>query len=296
MLQSILTKEAFSYLLTTYPLALSTAKGTLYKPRTKHLFRNYLINSSAAFVEILSELNPVVIYDVMAVIRSVPSQPTWEDLFKILIKVYKLKESTETILVFDNCTDELEYSLKEQERLDRAGSPGPFRTHISEISQENKSHTPMSSYTENKSQLQKKFTEYLTHESTRKGLIGCTTLNIEKDTVLISQSQQQSLFTSNQKEPDTRIALHCSESSQPVWVKVKDTDILILMVYDFALISPPYDWYLQIDNGKIVSVKKIIKILEKQLVCAYLSFILLLAATRSATSLEHQKHVFSKDC
>ena len=128
-------REAFSNPLTTYPLALSTAQGTLYKPRTKHLFRNYLIDSSAAFVEIPSELNPVVIYDAMAVIRSVPSQPTWEDLFKILIKVYKLKESTETILVFDNYTDELEYSLKEQERSDRAGSTAPLQTHIGKISQ-----------------------------------------------------------------------------------------------------------------------------------------------------------------
>ena len=39
-------------------------------------------------------------------------------------------------------------------------------------------------------------------------------------------------------------------------VKAKDTDILILMVYAFSLTSS-YDWYLQIDNGKIVSVKKI---------------------------------------
>ena len=69
-------KEAYSYPLTTYPLALSTAQGTLYKPRTKYLFRNYLIDFSAAFAEIPSELNLVMIYDAMAVIRSVPSQPT----------------------------------------------------------------------------------------------------------------------------------------------------------------------------------------------------------------------------
>ena len=68
-----------------------------------------------------------------------------------------------------------------------------------------------------------------------------TTLNIEKDTVLISQTQKRSLFTSNQEEADTRIALHCSESSKPVLEKAKDTDILILMVYAFALTSPPYD-------------------------------------------------------
>ena len=57
-------------------------------------------------------------------------------LFKILNKLYKLKESRKTIHVFDNYTDELEYSLKEQERSDRAGSTAPLRTHIGEISQE----------------------------------------------------------------------------------------------------------------------------------------------------------------
>ena len=65
-------------------LAFSTAQKTLYKPRAKYFFRNCLIDSSAAFVEIPSELNPVVIYDAMVAIHSVPSQPHW----------YKLKEST----------------------------------------------------------------------------------------------------------------------------------------------------------------------------------------------------------
>ena len=69
----------------------------------------------------------------------------------------------------------------------------------------------------NKSQLLKKFTEYLTHENTRKDLMGCTTLNIEKGTVLIPQSQQQSLFISNREEAVTRIALHCSESNNQFW-------------------------------------------------------------------------------
>ena len=72
----------------------------------------------------------------MAVIRSVPSQPTWEDLVKILIKVCKLKESTETILVFNNFMDEPEFYLKEQERSHRAGSTAALRIHIGEICQE----------------------------------------------------------------------------------------------------------------------------------------------------------------
>ena len=93
--------------------------------------------------------------------------------------------------------------------------------------------------------------------------MGRTTLNIEEDTVFLSQYQQQSLFTSNQEQAGTRMALYCSKSSKPVLVKAKDTDILILMMYAFVLTSPPYDWYLQIDNGKIVSVKKIYKNLGK---------------------------------
>ena len=175
--------------------------------------------------------------------------------------MYKLKESTETILVFDSCTEELEYSLKEQERSDRDGSTAPLQTHIGEISQE----MPQGK-------------------------------NYQK-IALISQSQQQSLSTSDQEEVDTRIALHCSESSNPVLVKAKDTDILILMVYTFAVTSPPHDWYLQINNGKIVSVEKIYQNFGiTTSLCSYFSFILLLAAISSATSLEYQKHVFSNDC
>ena len=97
--------------------------------------------------------------------------------------------------------------------------------------------------------------------------MGRATLSIEKDTVLISQSQQQSLFTSNQEEEeeeaDTGIALHCSESSKRVFVKAKDTDISVLMVYAFAITSSQYVWYLQIDNGKTVSIKKICQIFGK---------------------------------
>ena len=63
-----------------------------------------------------------------------------------------------------------------------------------------KNYQEILSNTENKSQLLKKSTEYLTQENTRKDLMVCSTLNIEENTVLTSQSQQQSLFTSNQEE------------------------------------------------------------------------------------------------
>ena len=72
----------------------------------------------------------------------------------------------------------------------------------------------------------------------------CTTKNNEKNAILISRSDQQSLNTSNQEEAGTRMALLGSENSQLALVKAKDTDILNMAVYAFALTSPPCDWYL----------------------------------------------------
>ena len=210
--------------------------------------------------------------------------------------MYKLEESTETTVVFDNYTDELEYSLKT--RKIRWGWIDGFFTKTYCLKWVKKS--PKVKIIKSSCQTSKTNLSYwknspnilhITHENTRKDLMGHTTLNIEKDTVLISQSQKQSLFSSNQKETHTRIALHCSESSKPVLVKAKDTDILILMVYAFALTSQSYDWYLQIDNRKIVSIKKHIKILEKQLVLCLPQFL-------SLTGCDTASHLFwiSKTC
>ena len=127
--------------------------------------------------------------------------------------------------------------------------------------------------------------------------MGCTTLNIKKDAVLISKSQQQSLFTSNLEEANAKIALHCSESSKPVLVKAKCKDILILMIPFFALTSPPYDWYLQIDNDKIVNGKIIYQNFGKTTDLCLPQFHSPTGCdTISHFSLEYQKHLLSNDC
>ena len=67
------------------------------------------------------------------------------------------------------------------------------------------------------------------------------------------------------------------------------------MVDAFAITSPPYNWYLQVDNDKTVSIKKNINFLgKKKLVCVYLSCILLLDATTSANSLGYKKRVLKR--
>ena len=123
-------------------------------------------------------------------------------------------------------------------------------------------------------------------------------MNIKKErcNIDITVSTNNYFYIKSGRSRLARRALHCSGTSKPVLVKAKDTYILILMAYAFALTSPPYSWYPQVARGKIVIIKKIIKILETQLVCAYLSLILLLTVTSLATYSEYQKHLFSNDC
>ena len=115
------------------------------------------------------------------------------------------------------------------------------------------------------------------------------TLNIERDGVLISQSEQQSLFTSNQEDAGTRIALHFSEMSKSVSIKTKD---FILIMYTSDVIFPPYDWHVLIENDKIF--EKLGKIKDANLpmltsVSFHTGYV-----TLSAFSLEYQKlHGFS---
>ena len=73
-------------------------------------------------------------------------------------------------------------------------------------------------------------------------------MNIERDGVLISQSEQQRFFTSNQEDAGTRIALHFSEMSKSVSIKTKD---FILIMYTSDVIFPPYDWHVLIENDEI---------------------------------------------
>ena len=69
----------------------------------------------------VSEINSnlTVIYDTMAIVRSVPSEKTWESLFQTLVKAFRLQEAGETILVFDKYSYSHEFSLEQQERINR---------------------------------------------------------------------------------------------------------------------------------------------------------------------------------
>ena len=53
----------------------------------------------------------------MAIVHLVTSEKTWESLLQILVEPFRLQEAEETLLVFDSYSDNQEFSLKEQERI-----------------------------------------------------------------------------------------------------------------------------------------------------------------------------------
>ena len=63
--------------------------------------------------------NLIVIYDAMAIVRSVPSGNTCESLFQILVKAFRIQGVEETVLVFDNYNNNQEFFLNQQERINR---------------------------------------------------------------------------------------------------------------------------------------------------------------------------------
>ena len=68
---------------------------------------NCINQKPSIFLEIYN-----AIYDATAIVRSAPSEKTWESLFQTLVKAFRLQEAEETILAFDNYSDNQEFSLK----------------------------------------------------------------------------------------------------------------------------------------------------------------------------------------
>ena len=51
--------------------------------------------------------------------NAVPSEKIWESLFQTLVKAFRAQEADETVLVFDNYSNNQEFFLKQQERINR---------------------------------------------------------------------------------------------------------------------------------------------------------------------------------
>ena len=206
--------------LTTFPLAISTTEGKLYQPKTKYYFINCFIELSNAKV---SETNAslIVIFDAMAIVLSFPSLKTWESLFQTLVKAFR---SQETILVFNNYTDNQESSLKQQDRINPFTN-GTVRVYMGGSAQEMLQGKADQQYLENtgkKAGLTDRFTQHIQQDHVRSKLKGSVLLNSRDTTCRVNSS----VFTSKPEEADTKI-VYCSSSFKKPCI-VKSTYIFLI--------------------------------------------------------------------
>ena len=62
--------------------------------------------------------NPIAISDAMAIVRSVPSEKAGKSLFQTLVKASRTQKAEETVLVFDNYSNNQKFFLNQQSLTD----------------------------------------------------------------------------------------------------------------------------------------------------------------------------------
>ena len=256
-------RVAFHHPLTTYPLAIADPEGTLYQPTTKSTFRNLLITFADESIEKNPPQHAVHIYDGMATVRSVQPQKTWGDLWRVLLKCYTPNEAhmpSKVHIVFDNYTDNAQFSVKQTKRKSRAGGVEGKRVYIGTDSQEMPQGDDYKDFlknSSNKGDLIRRFGEFVQREVPRLDFHYPMVVTIEKNTWEITSAGVSVLPPCNHEEADTRVIYHCMMEDKPTVVIASDTDILILMVYAFASRLPTNDWYMQINRDQFVNISKI---------------------------------------
>ena len=68
-----------------------------------------------------------------------------------------------------------------------------------------------------------------------------------------------SLLNCNPHEADTRIILHALNSEDEVIVVANDTDVLILLVYAYALHRLSRQWKIKVDTNRYIDIKTIVE-------------------------------------
>ena len=91
---------------------------------------------------------------------SVPSEKTWESLFQTLVNTLKTQEAEETVLVFDNYSNNQEFFLKQQERINRVTNGRYYKSaHVRKLPKmsQDKVYKQYLEKTENKAELIDRF-------------------------------------------------------------------------------------------------------------------------------------------
>ena len=160
-------------------------------------------------------------------------------------------------IVFDNYTDDQSYSIKATKRTDRGDGK---RLHIGDDLQDMPQDNDYQDFlrnSSNKAELIRHFNEYIRKDEVRSQLQWPLVVTVGKETWEISYTGVNYLFDSKHEKADSRLIYHCILDKWPVVVIATDSDILMCMVYAFALLLPDHDWLLQTSHEKLVNISKI---------------------------------------
>ena len=117
---------------------------------------------------------------------------------------------------------------------------------------------------ENKEDLIRIITEHLISEQGRRLPTLPLIITRKEFTWRINDDIVEDLEGSNHEEADTKMILHALRENTNVVVVARDTDVLVLMVYAYALKDIKEDWYMKIGAKKFVNVRKIVQYLGKE--------------------------------
>ena len=231
--------------------------GTL-RDTPKYLFRNDLISNAKA-LENLPPKNARWIVDNMAAIRCVKPRDTykaWIKSFLDFVTPYNFYSPIALELVTDTY---LEKSAKNATRLKRGEESR--KVHLEGVEQNMLTGNDWSDFfhnIENKENHIRLITEHLISDQGRTLAALPLIITRKEFTWRIIDNIVEDLDRSNHEEVDTKMVLHALREKTNVVVVASDTDVLVLMVYAYALKDIKDDWYMKIGEKKFVNVRKIV--------------------------------------
>ena len=135
-----------------------------------------------------------------------------------------MQESEEAILVFDNYSDNQEFSLKLQERINRAAN-GTEKEYMGKSTQEmpqGKAYQQYLGNTGNKAELIDRFTRYLQQDHVRSNMEGNVISDSSDVSYIINSSELKTLFKYNHEEVDTKTVYCCGSFNKLCIQKAKE--------------------------------------------------------------------------
>ena len=251
--------EAFQYPITSVPLSLANPDSTLRQGQ-KHTLRNHLIEISKS-AEATPPSNARWIIDTMALIRTAKTKNTYKDFFEQIIRLSIPKENLCPLSVEFINDIYKQISCKNCTRKER-GNEGVriYLQSVDQVMMTGKDWLMFFGNLENKQNLLNLFATYLQDFVIQNNKLPIW-YNKINETFQNVGGLNVKKFDCNHEEADTRMVLHALREDTNVVIISKDTDVLILLVYAYALKNISKKWFMKIDYDKYINIEKIVKTL-----------------------------------